>query len=48
MINRLVKSDGLVKSLKTPFPVIPVETGIYHFLTFTFSLDSRLRGNDDF
>jgi hypothetical protein len=36
--------DGLVKSLKTPFSVIPVKTGIQEFQTL---LDSRLRGSDD-
>ena len=38
------KVDGLVKSPKTPFSVIPVKTGIQEIQEV---LDSRLRGSDD-
>jgi hypothetical protein len=40
--------DDPVKSLKTPYPVIPVETGIQFFQIVSYSLDSCLRGNDAF
>ena len=36
--------DGLVKSQKTLFSVIPVKTGIQKIRG---ALDSRLRGSDD-
>jgi len=35
--------DGLVKSLKRPFSVIPAEAGVQNSLNL---LDSRFRGND--
>jgi hypothetical protein len=41
---RMMKFDGLVKSLKTPVCVIPVKTGIQEIQEV---LDSRLRGSDD-
>ena len=40
--------DELVKSRKTLLFVIPVKTGIQYFKVVTCTLDSRLRGNDDF
>ncbi len=40
--------DEPVKSRKTRFFVIPVKTGIQYFKVVAHSLDSRLRGNDDF
>jgi hypothetical protein len=40
--------DDLVKSPKSLFFVIPVETGIQYFQCLANTLDSRLRGNDDF
>ena len=43
-----IKLDALVKSRKTLFFVIPVKTGIQYFKIVTCTLDSRLRGNDDF
>jgi len=42
------KYDKLVKSLKTPYSVIPVKTGIQFFQVVTCSLDSGFRRNGDF
>jgi len=42
---RRMKSDGLVKSPKTCFSVIPVKTGIQEIQEV---LDSRLCGSDDY
>jgi hypothetical protein len=42
------KVDGLVKSLKRLFSVIPAEAGIQSFEEFRIPLDSRFHGNDDF
>jgi hypothetical protein len=42
---RMTKFDGLAKSRKTPFSVIPVKTGIQEIQEV---LDSRLRGSDDY
>jgi len=42
------KIDGLVKSLKKCFFVIPVETGIQSFQIVVCSLDTSFRGYDDF
>jgi hypothetical protein len=44
----LVNVDALVRSLKTPYSVIPVKTGTQVFQLVPCSLDFRLRGNDDF
>jgi hypothetical protein len=41
----MMKFDGLVKSQKSPFSVIPAQAGIQYFRAF---LDSRLRGSDGF
>ncbi|MBI3605344.1 MAG: RHS domain-containing protein [Nitrospirae bacterium] len=41
-------NNGLVKSLKKQFSVIPVQTGIQFFQVVMCFLDSRFRGNDDF
>jgi hypothetical protein len=38
-----VTSDALVKSLKTPYSVIPVKTGIQSCQLVASPLDSRLR-----
>ena len=42
------KIDGLVKSRKYPFFVIPAKAGIQYFRAFAEYLDSGLRRNDDF
>ena len=43
-----VRKDGLAKSRRKPGFVIPVKTGIQCFQLDMRSLDSRLRGNDEF
>ena len=40
--------DGLVKSLKRRFSVIPAKAGIQSFQLVISFLDSRFRGSDDF
>jgi hypothetical protein len=40
--------DGLVKSLKRLFSVIPAQAGIQSFWVVRIPLDSRFHGNDDF
>ena len=40
--------DGLVKSLKRLFSVIPAQAGIQSFYVLRISLDSRFHGNDNF
>jgi len=40
--------DGLVKSLKTIFFVIPVKTGIQYFQSLKHGLDAGFHRNDDF
>ena len=40
----VIKLDEFVKSPKTPFPVIPVKTGIQEIQEL---LDFRLRGSDN-
>jgi hypothetical protein len=39
---------GFVKSQNSLFPVIPVQTGIQSFKECTWTLDTRVRGYDDF
>ena len=41
------KDDGLVKSMKRLFPVIPAQAGIQSFQVVGIPLDSRFHGNDD-
>jgi len=40
--------DTLVKSLKTPFPVIPAEAGIHLYQMLAACLDPGFRRGDDF
>jgi hypothetical protein len=40
--------DGCVKGQKSLLSVIPVKTGIQFFQCLANTLDTRLRGNDDF
>jgi len=42
-----LKYDGLVKSLKGVFSVIPAQAGIQPFWVVRIPLDSRFHGNDD-
>jgi len=43
-----MKIDALVKSRKTPFPVIPAEAGIQSFQVIADHLDSGFHRSDDF
>jgi len=43
-----INLDGLVKSRKYPFFVIPAKAGIQYFRALAEYLDSGLRRNDDF
>jgi len=45
---RSFKEDALVKSRKTPFPVIPAEAGIQSFQVIANHLDSGFHRSDDF
>ena len=42
------KVNGLVKSLKRLFSVIPAQAGIQSFYVLRIFLDSRFHGNDNF
>jgi hypothetical protein len=42
------RNDGFVKGPNGLFPVIPMETGIQSFQYLANTLDSRLRGNDNY
>jgi len=43
-----INNDGLVKSRKTPFFVIPAEAGIQSIQVLTKPLDSGFHRSDDF
>ena len=43
-----VKLDGIVKSRKTPFPVIPAKAGIQYFQAVANPLNSGFHRSDDF
>jgi hypothetical protein len=43
-----LKNDGLVKSRKAPFFVIPAEAGIRSIQAVTEALDSGFHRSDDF
>ena len=48
MLYQNTKYDGIVKSQKVRFPVIPAKAGIQSFQTPKNSLDSGFHRSDDF
>jgi hypothetical protein len=47
-VELLIKIDGLVKSRKSPFSVIPAKAGIQSFQPVKEELDSGFHRSDDF